>query len=272
MANVAAGARCGPGNNGRVLDQILDSVRLRLPQVVAAAADLRAAANDYKPLSFIEPLSLPGLSVIAEIKRRSPSAGPLNETLDPASQARRYVMGGAAAISVLTEPDHFGGSLDDLRAVREVVDVPLLRKDFVLHPAQIWEAREAGADAVLLIVAALDDAALSSLIAEASMARLEPLVEVHDQPEFERARAAGATLIGVNNRDLTTFDTDLAIAERLAPLLGGGIVSIAESGVSDPAGARRMAAAGYDAILVGQALVTSNDPAQLLAALRGDVA
>ena len=147
-----------------------------------------------------------------------------------------------------------------MRAVREVVDVPLLRKDFVLDPAQIWEAREAGADAVLLIVAALDDAALSSLIAEASMARLDALVEVHDQPELERARAAGATLIGVNNRDLTTFDTNLAIAERLAPRLGGGIVSIAESGVSDPAGARRMAAAGYDAILVGQALVTKRRP------------
>ena len=230
--------------------------------------ELRAEARDLpQPRDFAAALGDPGLQVIAEIKRRSPSAGPLAPELDPASQARAYVAGGAAAISVLTEPDFFAGSLDDLAVVRRVVAVPLLRKDFTLDPRQIWEARLAGADAVLLIVAAVGNR-LGELLASAAEAGVAALVEVHADEEVALAIGAGAAIVGVNNRDLTTFQTDLGVAERAAPLLPEEVVTVAESGVSDPAAAQRMAAAGYDAILVGEALVRSAEPAQLLASLR----
>lgn len=210
-----------------------------------------------------------GLAVIAEVKRRSPSAGSLADDLDAADQARRYVEGGAAAVSVLTEPEFFAGSLDDLRAVRRAVTVPILRKDFLLHPAQVAEAAAAGADAVLLIAAIVDDDVLGALIAEARRLGLDALVEVHDEAEVARALGAGADLVGVNNRDLTTFEVDLGVAERLANLLPDDVVRVAESGVSDVRGARRMAAAGYDAILVGEAAVRAEDPAAFVAALGG---
>ncbi len=253
-----------------MLDAIVASVRARLPDVVAAETELRAAgAAAPEPRGFAAALAADGLQVIAEIKRRSPSAGVLAPGLDPAAQARRYAAGGAAAISVLTEPDHFDGSLADLAAVRAAVDLPLLRKDFVLHPAQVWEARAGGADAVLLIVAILDDGELAELLAAARAAGLDALVEVHTSAEARRARSAGATLIGVNNRDLGTFRTDLGTAEAISGLLDGVPVRVAESGVSDPVGAARMAAAGYQAVLVGEALVRSDDPAALIRALRG---
>jgi indole-3-glycerol phosphate synthase len=192
----------------------------------------------------------------------------LSATIDPAAQAARYAAGGAAAVSVLTEPDYFGGSLEDLEAVRAAVDLPVLRKDFVVHPAQVWEARVAGADAVLLIAAVLGDADLGSLLEVVAAAGLAALVEVHDAAEVGRAVASGARVVGVNNRDLRTFVTDLSTAERLAPLLHGVPVRVAESGVSDPRGAARMAAAGYDAVLVGEALVRAADPGALVAELR----
>jgi indole-3-glycerol phosphate synthase len=246
------------------------AVRRRLPGVIDAEADLRARAAATPPArDFAAALAAPGLQVIAEVKRRSPSAGILAADLDPVAQAGRYAAGGAAAISVLTERDHFDGSLDDLIAVRAAVDLPVLRKDFLVHPAQVWEARASGADAVLLIAAVLDDALLGSLLAVTAGAGMAALVEVHDPAEAARAVAAGARIVGVNNRDLRTFVTDLAVAERLAPLLDAVPVTVAESGVTGPDDAARMAAAGYDAVLVGEALVRASDPAQALAALRG---
>jgi indole-3-glycerol phosphate synthase len=216
-------------------------------------------------------LTGPGLGVIAEIKRRSPSRGLINPDVDPSAQARAYVAGGADAISVLTEPEFFDGSMADLEAVRAAVEVPVLRKDFTMAPAQIWEARAGGADAILLIVAALEQRALEELVGVAQDVGVDAIVETHDAQEVERALSAGARIVGVNNRDLTTFVTDLAVAESLAGSLPGDVVTIAESGVSDSAGAARMASAGYDAILVGEALVRSGDPARLVSDLKGDL-
>lgn len=217
---------------------------------------------------FVEALTRPGLGVVAEIKRRSPSVGAIDMGIDPAVQATRYVAGGADAISVLTEPEFFAGSLDDLRSVRAAVDVPVLRKDFTRNAAQIWEARAAGADAVLLIVATLDDSTLAELVAVASEVGVAAIVEAHTVHEADRAVAAGASIVGINNRDLSTFVTNLSVAESAAPRLPDTVVRIAESGVSDTSGAQRMAAAGYDAILVGEALVRSMDPARLVASLK----
>jgi len=229
----------------------------------------QAAAADAPPVrSLIAALSGEGLGVVAEIKRRSPSAGVIDPDLDPVAQSIAYVQGGADAISVLTEPHFFGGSMADLEAVRRAVDVPVLRKDFTLKPAQIWEARAGGADAVLLIVAALDRGALAVLLGEAAAAGVDAIVEAHTGDEVEVAVAAGARIIGVNNRDLATFHTDLSVAESVAGVLPADVVTIAESGVSDIDGARRMAHAGYDAILVGEALVRADDPGELVARLK----
>ena len=252
-----------------MLDEIVASVRSRLAPVIAAEdrhRDAAAAAPAARP--FGPALAVGGLSVIAEVKRRSPSRGVIDASLDPAGLAARYEAGGAAAVSILTEPDHFSGSLGDLQLARAAIGVPVLRKDFILHPAQIWEARATGADAVLLIVALLDDDGLGLLLAAAADAGLDTLVEVHTAAEAERALASGAGIVGVNNRDLTTFEVDLATAERIRPQLGG-VTAVAESGVSGPHGAARMAAAGYDAILVGEAAVRSGDPSAFVAALRG---
>jgi len=249
-----------------ILDEIINATTSRLrrtPLVIDRAQALSIPASP----SFRDALVAPGLAVVAEIKRRSPSAGPLAPDIDPVRRAGDYAAGGAAAISVLTEPDYFGGSLEDMREVAGSLALPVLRKDFIVAPEQVWEARLHGAAAVLLIVAALDDAALGSLLAEADAAGLDALVEVHTNDEARRARDAGAEIIGVNNRNLATFETDLAVAERIAPLLDGSI-TVGESGVSSPDAAARMAAAGFDAILVGEALVTAADPARLVQALR----
>lgn len=251
-----------------MLQTILAAAEHRI-EALPPVAELRSKALDQpEPRDFAAALRRQGLQVIAEIKRMSPSAGPLDLDLDPAGLAQAYATGGAAAISVLTEPRFFGGSLDDLAAVATRLDVPVLRKDFIIDPAQVWEARLVGADAVLLIVAALDDAALAELIGVAEDAGLAALVEVHTADEAARAIASGAAIVGVNNRDLATFVTDLGVAERISELLPDTVVRVAESGVSIPAAAARMAAAGYDAILVGEALVRSPDPANLVGRLR----
>ncbi len=251
-----------------MLETILASARQRLPESRAERHRFEADAAGMAPArSLAAALAGPGLDIIAEIKRRSPSVGEISPHLEPAAQAAAYVSGGAAAISVLTEPEFFAGSLEDLRAARSTVSVPILRKDFLLDPAQVWEARAAGADAVLLIVAVLDDADLGLLLAETAAAGMEALVEVHTSDEAKRAIAAGAVVVGVNNRDLETFHTDLGVAETVAPLLQGAACTVAESGVSGREGAARMAAAGYDAILVGEALVRADDPAALVAEL-----
>jgi indole-3-glycerol phosphate synthase len=207
----------------------------------------------------------PQLAVIAEVKRRSPSKGDIAPELDAVAQAKAYEAAGADAISVLTEPTRFGGSLDDLRAVAAAVDVPVLRKDFIVDRGQVWEAAEAGAAAVLLIVAILGDDRLHDLLIECLDCGLDPLVEVHDLEETRRACKAGCTLVGINNRDLVTLEVDLATTEYLAPALGPCMFPVSESGISTPVDACRAALSGARALLVGETLVRT--PAEELPAL-----
>ncbi len=212
-----------------------------------------------------------GLAVIAEVKRRSPSRGDLNADLDPARVATAYQGGGASCLSVLTDAEFFGAQPDDLERARQATTLPVLRKDFTVDARDVADARLLGADAVLLIAAALDDAELADLAALAAEIGLDALVEVHDEAELDRALAMGADLIGVNQRDLVTFDVDTDRAVRLAPRMPPGTVAVAESGVRGPADGARLAQAGYQAVLVGEALVTSGDPAAAVAALRGGI-
>ena len=253
-----------------VLDSILAGVREDLARrkdatPVGAVAERAAVAPG--PLAGVAALSAPGVSLIAEVKRRSPSKGDLAEIADPASLASAYAEGGAAVISVLTEERRFGGSLADLDSVRARVALPLLRKDFVVDEYQVIEARAHGADLVLLIVAALVDEQLTDLQASIRDLGMTALVEVHDEDELQRALAVGADLVGVNARNLKTLEVDTAVVERLLPLIPDRVVKVAESGVSGPVDVRRYAAAGADAVLVGEALVTGSDPASSAAAL-----
>lgn len=255
-----------------VLDGILDGVREDLAAREAAlplsrVRELAAAAP--APLDPMPAFEAPGASVIAEIKRRSPSKGDLADIADPAALAGAYSRGGAAAISVLTERRRFGGSLEDLRAVRAAVDVPLLRKDFIVTSYQLVEARAAGADLVLLIVAALPDARLSERYAEARELGLTVLVEVHDEPELERAVDLGARLVGVNARNLKTLAVDPATFGRLAPLLPDGTVRVAESGITGPADVEALVGQGADVVLVGEALVRDGDPEGAVRSMTG---
>jgi len=199
-------------------------------------------------------------NVIAECKRRSPSRGVLRRAYDPVAIARSYEDAGAAAISVLTEPTFFDGDLDHLRAVRQAVSLPLLRKDFIVCPYQLWEARAAGADAALLITAALDDVELSTLMREARSIGLDVLVEVHDEAELTRALAAGADMVGVNNRNLRTLAVDIQASRRLAPLIPAHVVGVAESGLKTADDLQALRAVGYGAFLVGERLMTAADP------------
>lgn len=253
-----------------MLESIVAATQMRVDELPSLPVLEHAAAEQPPPRDFTAALAIPGLSVIAEIKRRSPSAGDIDASLEPVSLALKYEVGGASAISVLTEPDFFGGSLDDLVAVRAATSLPVLRKDFTIDVRQVFEARANGADAILLITAILSDAQLGELLVAAGNAGCAAIVEVHDRADLERALEAGASVVGVNNRDLSTFRTDLGIAEELADALrfAGHVVRIAESGVSDPVDAKRMRRAGYDAILVGEALVRTLDPADLIARLR----
>jgi indole-3-glycerol phosphate synthase len=252
------------------LDKILAAHRTEaagddrsLDRLVEAAQAVPAPRGFAAALSGAE-----GLAVIAEVKRRSPSKGDLNADLDPAAVVRAYAAGGAACLSVLTDRDFFGGSPDDLQAARAAVGLPVLRKDFTVSPGDVCDARLMGADAVLLIVAALDDAELRDFHALATEVGLDTLVEIHDEPELDRALAAGASLVGVNQRDLVTFQVDTARATRVAKSIPDHVVTVAESGIRTTADAQALASAGYDAILVGESLVTSPDPAAALAALR----
>jgi indole-3-glycerol phosphate synthase len=210
-----------------------------------------------------------GVAVIAEIKRRSPSKGALAPDLDPAALAKAYAYGGATCISVLTDTEHFGGDPSDLMIARGTVELPVLRKDFTVAAGDIADARLMGADACLLIVAALTQDELVELVAVARDLRIDPLVECHDEAEVERALAAGATLIGVNQRDLVTFAVDTARAERVAKMLPDHVLRVAESGIDGPAACSRLAAAGYHAVLVGEHLVRAVDPVAALRALVG---
>jgi indole-3-glycerol phosphate synthase len=255
-----------------VLDEIVAGVRLDLAERESrtSAADLRAALADVDPPRDPMPhLRAPGSSVIAEVKRRSPSKGDLADIPDPAVLARAYAAGGAAAISVLTEQRRFGGSLADLRAVRAAVDVPILRKDFIVTTYQLLEARAAGADLVLLIVAALPDDDLRRLHDEARGLGLTVLVEVHDVAETERAVDLGAELVGVNARDLKTLEIHDDAFGRLAPLVPDDRVKVAESGIFGPQDVKRFVAEGARAVLVGEALVRDGDPQRAVADMTG---
>jgi indole-3-glycerol phosphate synthase len=255
-----------------VLSDIVAGVRIDLARrrEVASEADLRAALSDVDPARDPMPsFRSQGSSVIAEVKRRSPSKGDLATIADPAVLARQYAAGGAAAISVLTEERRFGGSLDDLRAVRAAVDVPLLRKDFVVDAYQVLEARAAGADLVLLIVAALDDDLLRLLHDRARELGMTVLVEVHDEPETARAVELGVELVGVNARNLKTLDVDPDTFGRLAPLVPDDRLLVAESGISSPVDVKRYVAEGAHAVLVGEALVKDGDPEGAVRAMTG---
>jgi indole-3-glycerol phosphate synthase len=248
------------------LDQILTSTRGGLPGLLARRADVEcAAAAAPKPPSFARALRGDRLAVIAEVKRRSPSAGTIRDDLDPADRAERYARQGAAAISVLTDGPFFGGSLDDLRAAVARSAAPVLRKDFILDELQIVEARAAGAAAVLLIVRVLTRQRLAALLAAARGAGLDALVEVHTPQEIEIALGAGATIIGVNSRDLDSFRIDTEAAWAMLRLVPADRIAVAESGMATVADVRRAAEAGADAVLIGTALSAAADPEALLA-------
>jgi indole-3-glycerol phosphate synthase len=265
-----------------VLEDILEGVRSDLAerQQKAPLDRLKEAAQRApSPCDVMAALGGDEVSVIAEVKRASPSKGALAAIADPAALAADYEAGGARVISVLTEKRRFGGSLEDLAAVRDVVQIPVLRKDFVVSSYQLWEARAYGADLVLLIVAALNQNALVSLVERAESIGLVPLVEVHTGEELDRALAAGATVIGVNARNLATLEVDRSVFATLAPQIPAGFIKIAESGVRGPHDLLAYAAAGADAVLVGESLVTGKDPRTAVAdlvtaglhpALRGD--
>lgn len=265
-----------------VLEKIVEGVRadLAVRQREMPLEQLKdAASRAPSPRAVLSVLKGQDVAVIAEVKRASPSRGTMAAITDPASLAREYEAGGASVISVLTEPRHFGGSLEDLAAVREAVGVPVLRKDFVVSSYQLWEARAHGADMVLLIVAALEQNALVSLVERAASIGLVPLVEVHAEAEVARAVDAGAKVMGVNARDLATLEVDRSVFAQLAPLIPDSVVKIAESGVRGPHDLFAYAAGGADAVLVGESLVMGKDPRSAVAdlvtagshpALRGD--
>jgi indole-3-glycerol phosphate synthase len=248
-----------------ILEEILASTRgeveqrrRRLP-----AAELRA--ESAPPIrGFREALVGPGIAVIAEFKRRSPSAGPLRENPDVREMVTAYERGGAAALSILTEGPHFEGSLEDLRAARAACPLPVLRKDFILDPYQLHEARAAGADAVLLIVAALDPAPLAELYTEARELALDVLVEVHDARELGVALDVGADLVGINNRDLRDFSVDVQRTSRLLDAIPPGTAVVSESGIATVEQLRGLREEGVQAVLVGELLMRARDPEQTL--------
>lgn len=254
---------------GGTLGAILETTRRRVEShLLARRAELERAAGDAPaPPSMADALRGGAVAVIAEVKRRSPSKGIINAAISAERQAAAYAAGGARAISVLTEREHFGGRAEDLAAVRDAVSIPLLKKDFHLDTVQLVEARAFGAAAVLLIARALPPAELLRLAAEARALGLEVLAEVRDERELDVAVRSGAAMIGVNNRDLETLAIDAATSERILPLVPRAVVAIAESGVSDIEDVRRMAAAGADAVLVGSSVSAAADPAAAVAHL-----
>jgi indole-3-glycerol phosphate synthase len=246
-----------------VLDSILDGVRADVAareSVVDFAAVKAAAAKASSPLNATAALHEDGIGVIAEVKRASPSKGALADIGDPATLAQAYEAGGARIISVLTEERRFHGSLADLDTVRKAVSIPVLRKDFIVGPYQIHEARAHGADVILLIVAALEQQALASLLDRTESLGMTALVEVHTEAEADRALEAGASVIGINARNLKTLEIDRDSFARIAPGLPSEVIRVAESGVRGTADLLAYAGAGADAVLVGEGLVTSKDP------------
>ncbi|WP_375488286.1 indole-3-glycerol phosphate synthase TrpC [uncultured Mycobacterium sp.] len=257
-------------SSATVLDSILEGVRADVAarEAIISLSEIKAAAAAAPPpLDVMAALRAPGIAVIAEVKRASPSAGQLASISDPAKLARAYEDGGARIVSVVTEERRFHGTLADLDAVRAAVSVPVLRKDFVIRPYQIHEARAHGADMLLLIVAALEQPALVSMLDRIESLGMTALVEVHTEEEADRALKAGARVIGVNARDLTTLEVDRDCFARIAPGLPTDVIRIAESGVRGTADLLAYAGAGADAVLVGEGLVTSGDPRAAVADL-----
>jgi len=244
-----------------VADARLDMERRR---ALTKPEELEQAIQLYQPKDFVGALRGPGLAVIAEMKQRTPTMGVLAEDYKPADLARAYTAGGASAISVLTHMAGFGGRPEHIETARAATNLPILRKDFITDPYEIGEARAAGADAVLLIVAALDLPELRRLLAVVRSRGISALVEVHDENETRVAIEAGAQVIGVNHRDLRTFEVDLGLTERLRPLVPDAVPLVAESGIHSRDDARRMRDAGADAILVGEMLMRAPDPVACL--------
>jgi indole-3-glycerol phosphate synthase len=255
------------------MDQLIAGARegVEARRAELSQADLEARLSGRREdRPFNEALTRPGLSLIAEFKRRSPSAGPLAaDSIVLAAQVSAYERGGAAALSVLTDERHFGGSLADLRAARAACEMPIIRKDFIVDPYQLYEAAVNGADAVLLIVAALGDADLRSLYLEARSIDLDCLVEVHDAEELERALEAGAEVIGINNRNLDDMSVDIGTTYELMPDVPAGKTVVAESGISGPEELAELDRVGVDAVLIGGALMTAADPEAKVRELTG---
>ena len=247
----------------RILDRKVEELAEARAQASAAAMRRRAESSAYAARDMMAALQNESLSLIAEVKRASPSKGSLTKDFAPVMLAATYAHNGAAAISVLTDEDFFGGSLAYLTVIRKAVEVPILRKDFVIDPYQIYEGRAAGADAILLIVAALAELQLADLYALTTDLGMTALVEVHNEWEMERALRLGAELIGINNRDLKTFHVDLGTTARLAAMVDDEVVLVAESGIFSAADARAMGSLGADAILVGEALMKAPDTVSL---------
>lgn len=254
-----------------VLAAIVRSKRAELVELRGRAGEIEAAAERAPPArDFVGALAgIETVALIAECKRRSPGAGQIRASLDPAELTAGYQDAGAAALSVLTDGPYFGGSLADLWNVRVATSIPILRKDFTLDPLHVLEARAAGADAVLLIVRILDDPTLARLLSEASAVGLDAVVEVHDAGELERALRVGAAVIGINNRDLATFHTDLDTTVGLLEQLPGDVVVVSESGIRTREDVERLGAAGIDAVLVGESLLRADRPAEAARALAG---
>ena len=245
------------------LDELVEATRIRLEERKRARSlgELeRLLPDEGIDRPFAEALSRPGTSVIAEYKRRSPSAGPIREGAAVAEVVQAYERGGAAALSVLTEQDHFGGSLADLEAARAVSDLPVLRKDFTIDPYQLYEAKVYGADAVLLVVGALNDAELGSLFGIARQLELDAIVEVHDEEELSRALEVDADVIGINNRDLVSLAVDLNVTYELLTDVPAGKTVVSESGIHTRADVEELERVGVDAVLVGEALMRAPDP------------
>jgi len=252
-----------------ILDEIYAAKRAELAEQTRIApleAVKRQALATPMPRDLVGALAKAPLAVIAEIKRASPSRGDILPGLDPVAVAHEYVDSGAAAISVLTDR-HFKGSLEDLRSVRKAVEIPLLRKDFIFESYQVYEARAAGADCILLIAAMLDESEVRDLATLAAELGLAALVEVHNAQEFKLAEQIGARLVGINNRDLRTFVTDIAVSERLLADYRGEALVVAESGINSPSDVRRLHAAGARAFLVGESLLSGGQPRARLAEL-----
>jgi indole-3-glycerol phosphate synthase len=254
-----------------ILDRIVDTKKGEVAALSPRMPEIRVAAEEAAaPRPFHRALAEPAtVSLIAEVKRRSPGAGPIRTGLEPGALAASYADAGAAALSVLTDGQYFGGSLSDLREARERSGLPALRKDFIIDPIQVWEARAGGADAILLIVRVLDDPHLRDLQDLAWELGMAALVETHTVSELERALAAGARIVGVNNRDLSTFTTDLDVTLGLLGLVPPDVVLVSESGIRTTADVDRLGAGGVDAILVGETLLRAEDPGAMAGALSG---